>query len=116
MSRILKKYRRARNKRKLSYEFVTVERHSVWGLAYHYTYDDYYAVGYSRRMRTTQERRSAEGLRTDEDARFYNLLARGARNYRNLPNAWDDERIAAREYRKSWKHNSRRSRQWKIDE
>lgn len=40
--------------------------------------------------------------------------ARGSRKYRQLPNSWDDRPIAAWKYRESWKHNSKRSKQWKV--
>lgn len=57
--------------------------------------------GYLRRIRTTQERRMSFA---------YPEYTRGKRNFRNLPNSWDDY------YRsdinnKSWKHTKKR-KQW----
>lgn len=61
---------------------------------------------YYRRPHTMMERRQAALVLTDEGE----VPPRGARNLRNLPNGWDDFRIAAREDR-SWKRH--RKTQWK---
>lgn len=59
---------------------------------------------YFRHIRTTQARRQAQRMEEGE------VAPRARRNLRNLPNAWDDFGVAAREDR-SWKRHRRT--QWK---
>lgn len=67
------------------------------------------ALGYTRAIRTTAERRANAGC----DADYGKGLVRGRRSFRQLPNRWDDPRIAAYDVMASWKHHSKRRKQWK---
>lgn len=53
-----------------------------------------------RRIRTTAERRASQKVKYP-DAEDNQLYYRNARNYKNLPNSWDDIPISKRQ--KSWK-------------
>jgi len=65
-----------------------------------------------RHPKTTQERRIARAHERDEDLRYYGIKVRAKRNFRNLPNAWDD--ISHSDWgQKNWK-NYRRT-QYKKD-
>ena len=66
------------------------------GLRNHRTVRPYY-----RRIRTTQERRWSIAHRK---------YIRGRRSFRNLPEAWDDYRIADN-YNRGWKR-TKKKRQW----
>lgn len=68
-----------------------------------------YAFGYFRSIRTLNERRANEGCITE----YGTGLVRAARNKRNLPNSWDDIYCGAYDLTASWKHNSKRRKQWK---
>lgn len=81
----------------------------IWyGPTFRYRYDPVPGVkhwknsilSYYRRMKTTQERRWSLAHKT---------YVRGRRNYRNLPNSWDDFCYARRE--KGWKR-TKKKRQW----
>ncbi len=64
-----------------------------------------------RHPKTTAERREAAHVRYDEELREYNIRPRAKRNFRNLPNVWDDFR-RSNVYSKSWKYQKRKY-QWK---
>lgn len=64
------------------------------------------AWGGMRRVRTTNERRQIDAWKDEEDA----PKVRAARNYRNLPNSWDDYMAHSD---RSWKTQSKRKNQWK---
>lgn len=64
------------------------------------------AWGGMRRIRTTNERRQIEAWKDEEDV----PKVRAARNYRNLPNSWDDYMAHSD---RSWKTQSKRKHQWK---
>lgn len=66
---------------------------------------------YYRRIRTTAERRANTGC----DADYGPGLVRRSRCWRNLPNSWDDYTCGAWSVRASWKHNSKRRKQWKPE-
>ena len=65
--------------------------------------------GYHRRLMTTQERRYAIAHADEYGPEFI----RGKRNAHGLPNAWDDYSNGIWDRRKSWKHHSKRRKQWK---
>lgn len=64
-----------------------------------------------RRIRTTNEMRQLP----DKDTTIeYNIRVRGRRGMRQLPSAWDD--IWYRDVdTKSWKHKTKRKKQWKYE-
>ena len=91
----------------------------------HYDPIGYYATGLDwaeepftwnirchRRLQTNNERRQSF-LTTDETD--YGIRIRGRRQGRTLPNSWDDYVISEWYSRKSWKHNSKRKKQWKFE-
>ena len=65
-----------------------------------------YAYGQYRAIKTTNERRQLESTKGEENA----PKIRAARNFRNLPNSWDD---FMSHNDKSWKTQSKRKHQWK---
>lgn len=66
-------------------------------------------LGYHASVSTTNEIRLLEGI-VNEYEREYPGLVRGKR--KNLPTSWDDQAISAYATHKSWKHNSKRKKQW----
>lgn len=73
------------------------------------SYDPCFAMSYFAKIRTANERRILEGVKAEYDREYYGLV-RGKRSL--LPTAWDDKKISARYTYKSWKHNSKRRKQW----
>jgi hypothetical protein len=69
-------------------------------------------MSWYRRPRTTQERRRSLD-RIDDEMKEVHFRPR--RNNRNLPDAWDDQHVAAPSDR-SWKRSSKRRYQWKPQE
>ena len=108
-------------RRKTTYEFEKVtHRRVVWwdteSEPYwkEYTYESYPCWNVNAQQIGTQNERSQSSLlEYDEDALEYGVRARAKRNHRNLPTNWEDKRIAAWDYRNSWKHYSKRRKQWK---
>lgn len=78
---------------------------------YHSNYDDrkgYYCTTRSiARVKTQAEHRKIAGVEKED----FEPEFRGKR--RNLPNAWDDKKVGIFYNYKSWKHNSKRRKQWK---
>lgn len=111
---IITRKRSGVNKRKHTYD-LTVYVREYWGYCTH-TYESFTYLPYFRHPKTFAERREADALLYDEDCRFHNIKARGRRNVRNLPSNWDDIYAGNHHAKKSWKHYSRRRKQWKIDE
>lgn len=70
--------------------------------------------GQYRPVKTTNERAQADFCFYDEDCLEYGVLPRAKRNAVNIPSAYDDVDIAAWKYLASWKHNSKRRKQWKV--
>lgn len=70
--------------------------------------------GHFRSVRTTNERAQADLCFYDEDCLDYNIRPRAKRNAVNIPSAYDDVYLAAWKYLTSWKHNSKRRKQWKV--
>lgn len=66
-------------------------------------------MGYFRRPDTLSERRANAGIVADYGESF----VRGKRRGGNLPSAWDDLTCGYHDKRKSWKHHSKRRKQWK---
>lgn len=75
-----------------------------------------------RRPRTTQERR-ANGKRSFLEIDGYKIKLRAKRNYRNLPNAWDDivihdfcrQHLCWKKLRKTrWKRIKKIHPDWKV--
>ncbi len=85
----------------------------VWHSAYYNEARVYYSLaeqrGYYRRPRTMSERKAACG-HIDE---YGEVLVRAKRNHKNLPNSYDDLPSDIYGTMKSWKHNSKRRKQWK---
>lgn len=77
-------------------------------------YEDYNWGVNAQQISTQNERSQADLLMYDEDAIYYGIHARPKRNRVNIPSRWDDKRVAAWDYRKSWKHYSKREKQWKY--
>lgn len=67
--------------------------------------------GYHRSPKTTQERR-ATGVRSDRDEYSHYEYARGKRRGKNLPNSYDDLRVAAYDERRCWK--TQREKQYRC--
>lgn len=65
-------------------------------------------LGYGKRVSTMNEKKANEG-HIDE---YGDCIVRGARRPRHLPDAWDDKPIAIWDTMYSWKHNSKRRKQW----
>jgi hypothetical protein len=63
---------------------------------------------YYRRPKTYQERKAAIA-HSDE---YGNEIVRGARKKTSLPTGWDDLPISTWKTERSWKHNSKRRKQW----
>lgn len=63
---------------------------------------------YFRSPKTYQEARMAEAHVNE----YGNELVRSSRNERNLPHHWDDIQVSACYSERSWKHNSKRCKQW----
>lgn len=62
-----------------------------------------------RRVKTTQARRMAVNVCKDEGEPEF----RGARRKRSIPTTWDEVYKSVHDNYKSWKHNSKRRKQWK---
>lgn len=58
--------------------------------------------GSYRRPKTTQERRIAYAHDYDDDLKFYGVKVRAKRNFRNLPDVYDDL-VRSNESQKNWK-------------
>lgn len=64
--------------------------------------------GHYRHIHTVANRRKIEGVIKDEGEPVF----RGKQ--RNLPTYWDEISLSVHKSFKSWKHNSKRRKQWKI--
>lgn len=64
--------------------------------------------GYHRTIKTSNEIRKACADITDYGFEF----VRAKRNHKNIPNSWDDINSNIYSTKKSWKHNSKRRKQW----
>lgn len=71
-------------------------------------------AGYDRAVKTKQERTENDFIRFDEDAKEYGIRVRGKRTKRNIPHSYDDPRNGIWDGRKSWKHVTKRRKQWKL--
>lgn len=89
------------NKIKQSCEHIPYE--SRWGDGYTTR-----VLGYGKRVATMNEKKASEG-HIDE---YGDGIVRGSRRPRQLPDAWDDKPIAMWDTMYSWKHNSKRRKQW----
>ena len=72
--------------------------------------------GYTKVIRWTPVRTRNEVRQNDaimEDYPEFNLV-RGRRRERALPCSWDSRRWTGVGEQRSWKHNSKRERQWKL--
>lgn len=77
-------------------------------------YDDCYPNvrnHFYRKIATKQERSLFE-LHEIEYAKEYNLKLRRSRSKKNLPDSYDDIRCGTFEGKNSWKHNSKRKKQY----
>jgi hypothetical protein len=63
-----------------------------------------------RPIRTTQERRMAIAHGDEYGMEF----VRGRRSFRGLPSSWDDYCSGVWSLQNSWKHHSKRQKQWKC--
>jgi hypothetical protein len=107
-------------KRKSTYRFNSIERTTCrWNpytqglVTLTCIYEDYVCWSVNAQKILTQNERSQSALLDmDEDAIFYGVTCRAKRGYKNLPDRWQDKKIAAWYYRNSWKHYSRRKHQW----
>lgn len=66
-------------------------------------------VRYGDRLNTHSEI-GKNSLDNEEYSEYH--VVRGKRNH--LPTKWDDDRVSAYKSEKSWKHHSKRGKQWKI--
>lgn len=73
-------------------------------------YDETWMRSHYRRIRTTQERRMAIAHMDEYGAQ----MVRGKRRARTLPNAWDDYSSNVWDLKESWKHHSKRNKQYKT--
>lgn len=64
--------------------------------------------GYHRSVKTQNEIRKACADITDYGFEY----VRAKRNHKNIPNSWDDINNNIYSTKKSWKHNSKRQKQW----
>jgi len=70
-----------------------------------------YFGSWYKKPKTMAERRAAEALASDEEARYYNVRVRGRRSNHNLPEPYDDRPRGDADNRRNWKQN--RKTQWK---
>lgn len=93
------------------------------GYYYAYSWDDYnwgnyhkdYVVGgYHRTFSTTPERRRNAADVDDYGEEYGQNIVRGRRRGHNLPDAYDDYPNSVNDTIKSWKHHSKRKKQWKA--
>lgn len=66
--------------------------------------------GYYRSTKTQQERRVNDGHMNE----YGTEMVRGKRRDRYLPNSWDDIQSSLGRAEMSWKHHSKRRKQWKA--
>jgi len=64
--------------------------------------------GWLRNMKTTQERR----MSFCDQCKEYNIVIRGKRTKRMLPNAWDDYPISNNQ--KGWKYLTKQKNQYRL--
>lgn len=83
--------------------------YSIWFKEYWLSSKSMYCC---RPIRTKQER--TKYIQT-EDEKYYKVKYRAKRSVRGLPSNWDDIWTGANDVKKSWKHNSKRKRQWKYE-
>lgn len=103
-----KKLEKRKNKLKLQYHNTDCW-YSSW------TNDFYYscpAAYYFRPIRTTNERRA---YFLTEDERDAGVKLRASRSIASLPDSWEDIYPSTHDVKKSWKHNSKRRKQWKYE-
>jgi len=74
-------------------------------------YDDFIIGGCHRKFSTTHERRQ----NIHAIMEYGDTIVRGKRRGHNLPNTWDDLPNRSWGAASSWKHNSKRRKQWKVD-
>ena len=87
--------------KKIKNEWTTVDYVDTYGeVSYHYN------KGYHRYVRTKNEQ-TANDAHMDE---YGQEMVRGKRRY--LPTSWDDVSTSYWGCRRSWKHNSKRRKQW----
>lgn len=85
---------------KIKGSYKTIEEVDRWGTNM--------VRGWGRRPNTTQEIRMAEA-HMDE---YGENIVRGSRRPHSLPSSWSDLPISSWKSEKSWKHNSKRRKQW----
>jgi hypothetical protein len=68
-----------------------------------------YICYYFRRVTTLNELKKTVGHFNE----YGDSITRGKRSPSNIPDSWDDYTINVWKQQKSWKHNSKRKRQWK---
>lgn len=93
---------------KIKYIFGAVHsNYGVWGDGWSNN------LTHHHKCRTTNEKRWNEA-HDDEYGAEYGVWTRKSRTGRNLPSLWEDPGNASWNTRKSWKHNSKRRKQWKV--
>lgn len=93
---------------KIKYDFsVSYCDYGMWGDGWSSN------LSHHHKCRTTHEKRWNEA-HDDEYGVEYGLWTRKARTGRKLPSLWEDPGNASWDTRKSWKHNSKRKKQWKT--
>lgn len=92
------------NPNKIKDNYSTYLERCNWDNTFFYSFLN---IGYYRKVKTTNTRRQIEAVEREEDEPLFR-----AKN-RNLPDSRDDSYIGVRYTYKSWKHNSKRRKQWK---
>lgn len=95
----------ASNPDKLKYDWSVKETTNSRGET---SYDTH--CGYYRRIRTAQARRMAVAHCEE----YGNEMVRGKRRHRNLLTSWDDISSSMWYAKESWKHHSKRAKQWRA--
>ena len=96
---------KAGNPDKLKYDWSVKESRDVYG---DISYDNH--CRFYRRIRTAQARRMAVAHCEE----YGNEMVRGKRRHRNLLTSWDDISSSMWYTQESWKHHSKRAKQWRA--
>lgn len=96
---IYRYYRKYHKGLRFRYDPIPDTGHRRWGFGQQF-----------RSPKTMAERREADGLGWDEDAKFYGVKCRNKRSHKTLPNAYDDIQRGDLKNRRNWKQN--RKKQW----
>ncbi|WP_298373011.1 hypothetical protein [Azospirillum sp.] len=106
-----------RDRRKTSHrrDFVSYPHmlmiNGEWALR-NFVCEHYDWTAWAQAVQTKNERSQACLLTVDDEAREHGVSPRAKRNHANIPSNWDDKSVAAWDTRKSWKHYSKRQKQW----